>query len=73
VTESVRGLGPFNSCIANWYTDCKVNWYTGIGPERSSRYKGVMKQRAYPRPGLTKGLQEEQSPDRDPSSLGVSP
>jgi len=29
-----------------------TNRYTGIGPERLSHYKGEMKKRAYPHPGL---------------------
>ena len=46
---------------------------TGIGPEKLLHYNGEMKQRSYPYPELTKGLQEEWPPDRYPSSLGVNP
>ena len=38
---------------------CIANRYTGIGPERLSRYKEVMKKRSYLCPGLTEGLKEE--------------
>jgi len=50
-----------------------ANRYTDIGPERLLCYKGEMKKKSYPCPGLTEGLQEEGSPDRDPPLLGVSP
>jgi len=56
-----------------YYSSTEVVWQTGIGPERLSHYKGKMKSKSYLCPGLTEGLQEEGSPDIDPSSLEVSP